>query len=348
VRNGTAVGEISGYSCQIVAEEATRWLRSREEPQKPFFLNVWFHETHEPVDSPDELVAKYPQARNRDEAEYFANVTNMDHAVGRLLETLAELHLDDNTLVFFTSDNGPETLLRYKKANRSYGSAAPLRGMKLFLYEGGIRVPGILRWPGKISPGQVDSTPVCALDLLPTFCELAGVTVPANLKLDGVSLVPWLEGKGLTRPQPLFWHYYGGEQQRQVALRDGDWKIVAWSDQPAVKGSGATFKPGILPGLKQSKLVGCELYHISTDPQETQDLAAQEPERARHMLAAAEQIYAQALAEGPDWFHELPPKTGIPLKSDAESDLKSDAQPDQTPGAKPDAKPQAVPAAGQK
>ena len=190
VRNGQPVGPTHGFSCQLVADEAIAWLKKGRASPDPFFLFVCFHEPHEPVASPADLVASYPKARNENEAQYFANVTNMDQAVGRLLATLDELGVADDTIVFFTSDNGPETLNRYKGARRSYGVVGRLRGRKLWLYEGGIRVPGILRWSGKAPPGKTSDEPLWHLDLLPTLCRVTGAKVPTDRPIDGANFLP--------------------------------------------------------------------------------------------------------------------------------------------------------------
>jgi len=223
VRNGRPVGPTEGYSCQVVAEEAIRWLRARRPEGKPFFAFVCFHETHEPVASPPDLVARYPQAKNENQAIYFANVTNVDRAVARLLATLDELGEAANTFVLFTSDNGPETLQRYPTGIHSYGSPGPLRGMKLHIYDGGIRVPGIIRWPGHTRPGQVVSEPVCSLDLLPTFCAIAGIEPPHDRRLDGANLLPIFDGRPVRRETPLFWFYFLAISKPKAALREGDW-----------------------------------------------------------------------------------------------------------------------------
>ena len=161
--------------------------------------------------SPPALVKKYEEtglARNHDEAQYFANVENLDRAVGRVRSTLDTMGLAENTLVIFTSDNGPETLNRYPGASYSYGSPDPLRGMKLWTTEAGFRVAGIMYWPSEISPGQISNQPVSALDFLPTFCEVAGKELPENIAFDGTSFLPAIQGKKINRDKPLIWAYY--------------------------------------------------------------------------------------------------------------------------------------------
>ena len=305
VRNGDQVGKLEGFSCQIVADEAIRWLKDRDD-ENPFFMFVCFHEPHEPIDSPDSLVSEYPEAKKRGEALYYANVSNMDRAVGRLMEALDQHQLAEETLVVFTSDNGPETLNRYKSAWRSHGSPGPLRGMKLHLYDGGIRVPGIIRWTGTIDPGQTSDQPVCGVDLLPTVCEVTGAEIPTAKTLDGTSISAIFKGERVMRQKPLFWHYYGGMGNRQVALRDGDWKIVARWDGPEDMPSGGSLRPGIVPKLKNSKLADFELYHISEDIGETKDLAEEMPDRLGRLSRIAQKTYREVIEEGPYWFDDKP------------------------------------------
>ena len=160
VRNGVAAGKQEGFSCQLVVDEGLRWLKATDSSDKPYFLYLAFHESHEPVESPDDMVAKHIAAGfTKDQAEYFANVENVDIAIGRVLDAIDERGDRENTLVVFSSDNGPETLNRYKSANRSHGSPGPLRGMKLHMHDGGIRVPGILRFPSLVKPGREIATP---------------------------------------------------------------------------------------------------------------------------------------------------------------------------------------------
>ena len=308
VRNGEPVGELQGYSCQLVAEEAIDWLNSRKSKASPFFQFVCFHEPHEPVASPPVLVAGYPDATKKGEALYYANVENMDRAVGKLMAALDDLDLDESTLVFFTSDNGPETLNRYKNAWRSHGSPGPLRGMKLHLYEGGIRVPGILRWTGRIDPGQVIDEPLASLDLLPTCCELAGVDVPPDKPLDGASFVPLLEGVEITRSKPLFWHYMGGIGNRQVGVRDGVWKLVAGWDGRADMPSGSSLQPGTVQRMRESSLTQFELYNVREDIGERNDVGESRSQVLNELSRFARDTYREVLDEGPDWTFERNPK----------------------------------------
>lgn len=306
VRNGEPIGPTTGFSCELVADEAIGWLRRTATGGKPFFLHVCFHEPHEIVESPPELVRAYPHAKDEDQAHYFASVANVDRAVGRLLAALDELKLAGDTLVVFTSDNGPETRLRYgPDSRRSYGSAGPLRERKLHLYEGGIRVPGILRWPGRIRPAQVVREPVWSLDLFPTFLELAGVAARDGLKFDGTSLVPLFGERPLRRSSPLFWHYYRALSEPKAALRDGDWMVLAHWDGPAAP-LGRNVNPDSMRAIKTAKPAKFELYHLRDDLAQATDLAAREPERLRDLSGKLVKLYAEVIAEGPTW--DVPPE----------------------------------------
>jgi arylsulfatase A len=185
----------------------------------------------------------------------------VDHEVGRLLKTLADRKLRNNTLVLFTSDNGPETLHRYQTATHSHGTAGPLRGMKLSMHEGGYRVPGILNWPGHTKPGSVSDEPVAFYDLLPTLCAVAGVEPPTDRPLDGTNVLPVLEGRKVVRNVPLYWQYDKAQQSPwKLALRHGEWKLLA-----------------------DEKLEKLALYNLVTDPGETTDLGDKQPDRVREL-----------------------------------------------------------------
>lgn len=303
VRNGQPVGKLEGYSCQIAAREAIGWLERQRaaRPEQAFFLYVPFHEPHEPVASPPELVAKYRgKARTEDEAQYFANVENMDRAVGELLAALARLKVAENTVVFFSSDNGPETLNRYRWANRSYGTPGPLRGMKLWTTEAGVRVPGIVRWPAKIKGGRVSEDVVSSLDLLPTFAALAGAKLPAGLQLDGTDLRPVFEGGASRRDQPLLWVYHNALNDQRVAMRDGPWKLLARLDGGKLpKMTNVTEKTA--PMVRAAKLTDFSLYRVTDDIGEARDLAREEPERLKALSAKMERMYRELTASMHVW-----------------------------------------------
>jgi arylsulfatase A len=304
VRNGTPVGPQEGYSCEVVTSEAVRWLKELRDKSKPFFQFVCFHEPHEPIASPPDLVSQYPAAIKEGEALYYANVSNVDRSVGKLLATLDELKLTERTFVLFTSDNGPETLKRYASGWRSHGSPGPLRGMKLHLYEGGIRVPGIVRYPIRVKAGQTVSEPVCGLDILPTFCELAGVALPENHQLDGASVSSVLDGRPAERTVPLYWHYFRSIGAPKAAMRVGDFMILGHWDGPQL-GPGGSVHKGDCEAIKAAKLVGFELYNLKDDLGQTTDLAASQPEKLKELATLLVKKYEEVQAAGPLW--DVPP-----------------------------------------
>ena len=295
VRNGDPVGPLTGFSAGLIVEEAIQWLGQRETPH-PFYLQVCFHEPHEPVASPAELVSKYrPKAANEDQAQYFANVENVDQAVGRLLAFLSTKDLRENTLIVFTSDNGPETLNRYGGANRSYGSPGALKGMKLWTSEAGFRVPGIVNWPGMIEPGLVSDEVVSALDLLPTFSALSGASLPQRT-LDGTDVSSFLKGQTQTVPRakPLLWCYYNSLNEHAVAMRSGDWKILATLQAGGKRLSKIT---NIHAGNRQTTLNAVlaefELYRVRGDISEAKDLSKEFPQQLGDMTEILQHRYAE-------------------------------------------------------
>jgi len=206
----------------------------------------------------------------------------MDHEFGRLMETLDGMGLREKTFVMFTSDNGPETLNRYRGAHRSFGSAGPLRGMKLHIYEGGIRVPGIIRWPGKVKQGVVCREPVNGTDILPTLCAMAGVKVPTDRPIDGTSMLPIFEGKKLKRKVPLYWRFDRAlSRPFTVAMRQGDWKILA-----------------------DNEMTKFELYNLREDTAEKHDLSERQPKQLAAMKKKLAKLHGEIEAEGPKWGRE--------------------------------------------
>ncbi len=305
VRNGEPVGEQKGYACQIVADEVVSWLRGHhaKTPEKPFFVYMAFHEPHEPVASPPDLVAKYRGVtESEDEAQYFANVENLDLATGKVLAELGALGYRENTLVVFTSDNGPETLNRYKSANRSFGSPGDLRGMKLHLHEAGCRVAGIMRWPETLKGGQVISTPVSSLDFLPTFCELAGAELPKNRELDGTNMAPLLAGKSVKRTKPLVWCYYNALNESRVALRDGDWKILGHL-KDLEKMQNLTTKDELL--IRSTPFDSFEIYNLAKDLDESEDQIASSKAPLGRLAKKLEAFYQELVNDQHYWVSAM-------------------------------------------
>ena len=271
VRNGEALGEIDGYAAQIVVDEAVQWLEGRSSNQ-PFFQYVCLHEPHSEIASPrrfekiyrdfTEGAADPSTLTDRGPGEYYANVTHLDYQVGRLLKAIDRMGMRQDTFVFFTSDNGPVTEnWRHWWEVNMYGSTGGLHGRKADLYEGGTRVPGIMRLPGRIEAGSISDTPVHGCDLLPTVCSLTGASVPADRPIDGDDMSPVFQGRRIDRKQPLYWqfttfdtHHFGDSPfLGQYAVRDGDWKLIA-----------------------DEGLENFELFNLRDDPAESRNVAESE------------------------------------------------------------------------
>ncbi len=301
VRNGKPVGPLTGFSAGLIVQEAIQWLGQRE-TQHPFYLQVCFHEPHEPVASPPELVKKYrPEAINEDQAQYFANVENVDKAAGRLLAFLSSQDLRQNTLIIFTSDNGPETLKRYGGANRSYGSPGVLKGMKLWTSEAGFRVPGIVNWPGTVESGLVSDEVVASLDFLPTFCALSGASLPQRT-LDGTDLSGFLKGQSLSRTKPLLWCYYNSLNEHAVAMRSGDWKILATLQEDGKRLSKMTnVYAGNEQAVLNATLADFELYRVNGDISEARELSNEFPQQLADMKEVLQHRYAELIKNSFVW-----------------------------------------------
>jgi arylsulfatase A len=275
VRNGQSVGKVEDYSAPFIAREAVTWLETKRDRTKPFFLAVWAHEPHYPIASAERYEKQHARIADAEERTYRANVTQLDDAFGTVMKSLDALGLTENTLVIFTSDNGPEG---DGTKGPGRGLAGDLRGRKRSMYEGGHRVPGMVRWPARIKPGTTSDLPVVGSDFFVTMLAAAGVAPAADRKLDGTSLLPLLSGGGVDRRVPLYWRWGG-----KVAYREGDWKIVV-----------------------DESLEKPELYDLAADRAEAHDLAAREPERLAAMMARLRAHTAEIEGEGPDWWRTEP------------------------------------------
>ena len=294
VRNGIPAGPIKGFSAQIVTDEAIHWLRSQRDKKKPFFLFVCYHEPHEPI-ATDPKFAKLHPSGDPSHSAYWGNVTQMDAGFGRLITEVDRLKLSDNLFTLFTSDNGPA-----RTGFHPHGETGSLRERKGWMYEGGIRVPGILRWPGKTRPGSSSDIPVSGVDLLPTLCEVAGITEPTDRAIDGTSFLPLLAGTPILRKTPLYWHFYAASGKPKVAMRMGKWKILAHLDAPEIS-KRVDLTDQDQKTLKTAKLGRFELYNLRADPGETLDLATSETARLKKMVQRLQEIYAGVQEECPVW-----------------------------------------------
>ncbi len=237
--------EYEGYLTDGLADEAISFMERNQ--KNPFFIYLAFNAVHTPMEAKEEDLAKV-QGLTGKRKTLAAMAIAMDKACGKVLNRIKELGLDKNTLIVFTNDNGGPS-----DANES--SNNPLSGTKANHLEGGIRVPFLMSWPGKLKPNTVYDNPISTLDLLPTFITAAGGNV-SNIKgLDGVDLIPFLTENTTEKPhETLYW-----KKEARGAVRHNDWKLVRFPDRPA------------------------ELYNIKEDISEVNDLAAEHPEKVREL-----------------------------------------------------------------
>ncbi|MGJ8639826.1 MAG: sulfatase-like hydrolase/transferase [Opitutaceae bacterium] len=269
IRNGEAVGATEGYSAQLVAAEAEHWLTDVRDPSKPFVLSVWIHEPHSPIATDSRFQKLY---KGHENSKYMGNITQLDHALGMVMDALDAQGVSDNTLLFFTSDNGPVAAYG--------GTTGGLRGNKRSEYEGGIRVPGLARWPGHIEPGTTSTVPVIGSDVFATALDIVGIPLPTDRTIDGASMLPAFEGKPIERKVPLFWRTHVSKPDERVAMRIGDWKLVG-----------------------DETLSKFQLYNIPKDMYEKNDMAAELPEKTEAMKKTLLDLWAGIVAEGPnEWW----------------------------------------------
>jgi arylsulfatase A-like enzyme len=226
---------------EIYVNRAIDFMRSNTD--KPFYINLWPNDVHDSHRPKPELLEKYKAFSDNPFVQKFYGVLDeMDRQIGRLIKEVNRLGLDEKTLILFVSDNGPTDWPKYyEKGFDPPGSVGPLHGRKWSLYEGGIRVPFIIRWKGTIPQGKVDDESVlCGIDLFRSFCTIAGVEVPKDVDFDGEDASAALLGKVYKRRKPIFWEYRrkpfylkGGNPDHvspNLAVRDGKWKLLINDD----------------------------------------------------------------------------------------------------------------------
>jgi arylsulfatase A-like enzyme len=311
-------GQQGEHLCDRLTSEAMKLIEKRK-PEQPFFLYLPFYDVHTPIMAKPELVKKYeakaarlglppvpktPGSTEDNRAHggiqakmpetqvnptYAAMIETMDTNVGLLMAKLDELSIADNTLILFTSDNGGHNVT----SNR------PLRGCKGWLYEGGVREPWIVKWPGMTKPGSTCDVPVMNTDILPTVLEVCGLPTKPDLHKDGVSFASLLKGETKPVHDALFWHFphYGNHGSGPCSsVRVGDWKLIHWLEDDSV-----------------------ELFDVVNDPSEKTDLAARQPDRVKDLRARLDAWRKETDANMPR------PKTAgqavVPAGPDAQGDF---------------------------
>lgn len=262
------------WSSRAIADETIGFLTQHagsNQNQQPFYVNVWLKDVHVPLTPTSEMRRPFTDLKDKPQVHY-AMVRYMDQQIGRVLDTLDELGLRENTIVIFSSDNGA--------GKDRGGSNGALRGWKWMLYEGGIRVPLIVRWPGRIPADRVDEKSVLNLvDLIPTLCRLTGAKMREGYKPDGEDISDVWLGREFVRSKPQFWHFPNAtENTPTLAIREGQWKLLL--DQTGEK---------------------AELYDLNVDPQEANNVASDQP-----------QVAARLQSKLRAWHAEVDPSATIP------------------------------------
>ena len=311
--NGTEVEGDGRYLTDVLTEHADAFVRRHA--AEPFFLVVAYNAPHFPMQAPEELVARYTEAgETLGAALTYAMVEVMDAGIGRIDATLHELGLAENTIVLFTSDNGPYLgeVLGVSLDRFNYG----LRGAKHYVFEGGIRVPAIVRWPGRIEGGRIASAMVHFTDWLPTLAAAAGIDVPVTLALDGSDVGGVLAGERSDVIEQRFWqsNRYAPRIEGNAAMRDGDWKLVRPSidslmkvtDEDRLVDRALNYRwqdaitevdRSLLPEFDLGDPPEPFLFDLAADPSEQNDLASLESERVRAMSASLEEWFAAVEAD---------------------------------------------------
>lgn len=275
VFDGRNPAEKIGYLTEEITDRAVGFIdRNRS---RPFFLYLAFNAVHTPMHATDKYLTRFASIPNEQRRTYAAMLSAMDDGVGRTIAALRTAGLEDNTLVFFFSDNGGPTMAG---TTINGSSNAPLRGSKRQTWEGGIRVPFVIYWKGHVAAGSTDSRPIIQLDVLPTALAAAGIDVRREWKLDGVDLLPFLSGKATGAPHDALYWRLG----TMMAIRKGDWKLVRAAEGPLRTADSASF----------NDLSGAGLYNLASDISETNNVASANPDKVKELTEAWQQ-----------WNHEL-------------------------------------------
>lgn len=257
------------------ANECIDFIQSAQSKDRPFFLCWWNYSVHYPFQAPADLIAKYEKRKGPgvENPTYAAMIEGMDASIGKLLRAIDEQGLDENTLVIFTSDNGPFA-----------ANVKPLRAEKGHLYEGGIRVPMMVRWPGRVKPATQTAAPVITMDIHATILEVANLQSDPSNTPDGVSLLSMLLEESALERESIFFHYpnyaFHKENRLGSAIRSGDYKLLKFYDDDSV-----------------------ELYNLKDDISESRNIADAMPEKTKQLLSDLEAWLEKTNASQPQHSH---------------------------------------------
>ncbi len=263
-----------GYSTDLIADEAVRFIEEQAGSDRPFFLYAPFNAPHSPLQVPENWLDDYASVANENRRVYMAMVAAMDAGIGRILDAVDRIGATDDTLVWFFSDNGGPGM----------GDNTPLRAGKGTVYEGGIRVAAALRWPAELEAGGKIEGPLAYVDVWPTLARLAGLdpSEGPGKPLDGVDVWDVIQG-AKPAPDRALYSYFERYQGESLAIVEYPWKLVR--NGPPILGPNAADAPpeGMLPPKMLPLVV--ELFRLDRDPSEKDDLSAKHPERVEPMLA---------------------------------------------------------------
>jgi arylsulfatase A-like enzyme len=261
VYRGTTPVDSLDYTTDAFGREAIAFIEKNQD--RPWFLYLAFNSVHTPMESPQKYLDRFAHVEDKTRREYSAMMSAMDDAIGSVLDKLRASNQLENTLIAFISDNGGPTM---KSTTINASQNHPLRGGKRTTLEGGIRVPFLISWKSKITPATVEH-PVIQLDLHTTALSAAGIPLDPKWKLDGVNLLPLLQGISSEAPHDALYWKLG----KQFAIREGDWKLVAY-DTNADTNTG-----------ERQPVSGSRLYNLAADIHEDADLSSQHPEKVQQL-----------------------------------------------------------------
>lgn len=340
IRNGKPVGVMEGWYVDIISKDAQAWISEKRDKEKPFFIIISTNEPHTPIDPPINFANLYDNPEVAEKAkslnyggydrpakdisafqkEYYGTVTQLDDSFGKLMSFLEKQGLKENTMVIFTSDNGPEYPVIQAESNgewedpirdKSFGTPGDLRGMKRFPYEGGHRVPGIIRWPGHIPAGTVSDKLFNGTDFLPTISKLTGARIPSDRAIDGTDAFNAFLNQEYERAVSPIWFFPVGYSHlpgmAHMAMRHGDFVLIGslapgWEEFRSTTNTGKT---QAVDWIKTAVPTSFELYNLKTDLAQKNDLANVETETLLKLIPKMQSLWLEIRDEGP-WWGRIP------------------------------------------